>query len=409
MGFWNALSVLAPVAPAMSDAQDIRTQRTQDAAKFAQDQALNQAQLTVRQLAAQGDTQKNQDAQTIRNQLGVPLRSYTDANGSQHTVYFTKDGQTKDVQDTPSAGERLQSYISTLKQNGVKVTPEQEAAIAPGFFGQHMAVGAGAKPVTLKGPDGQPMGASFTNGRYFDANGDEVTNPVLWEKPVAPKATNPYLDWKAQNPNGTVDQYEAMIGRTRVNAAGGPGSWTVAEGADGGTTLYNSKTGETRQAPDGLHKSGYYTKNIAPLEAAKLNVTDYLNNGVYDGPGDLSLQHAFFTATQPSAGFRMTKIQQDTLQNSRGWLGGLEARARHAQTGEWYTPEQRKQIADAALSAIADKEKALQGIIPPKTPTPGGGSPQKFKVNDFFMQGGHKFKATAVDQNGKVTAADPVG
>jgi hypothetical protein len=177
--------VLAPIAPAMSDAQDIRTQRTQDAAKFASDQALSQAQLTVRQLAAQGDSQKNQEAQTVREQLGVPLRSYTDANGSQHTVYFTKDGQTKDIQDTPSASERLQSYISTLKQNGVKVTPEQEAAIAPGFYGQHTAVGAGAKPVTLKGPDGQPMGASFTNGRYFDANGDEVANPVLWEKPPA--------------------------------------------------------------------------------------------------------------------------------------------------------------------------------------------------------------------------------
>ena len=37
MSFWNALSVLAPVAPAMSDARDIRTDREQSAAKFASD------------------------------------------------------------------------------------------------------------------------------------------------------------------------------------------------------------------------------------------------------------------------------------------------------------------------------------------------------------------------------------
>jgi len=56
-GFLNALSFLAPVAPAMSDAQDIRTQRQQDAAKFASDEQLKQAQLTVQQLAAQGEQQ----------------------------------------------------------------------------------------------------------------------------------------------------------------------------------------------------------------------------------------------------------------------------------------------------------------------------------------------------------------
>ena len=389
-GFLQALSALAPIAPAMSDARDIRTQRERDAQTFQQDAALKQAQLTVQQIAAQGDTQKSQDAQTIREQLGVPLRSYTDANGSQHTVYFTKDGQTKDIQDTPSASERLQSYISTLKQNGVKVTPEQEAAIAPGFYGQHTAVGANAKPVTLKGPDGQPMGASFTDGIYFDAGGNEITNPVLWEKPVAPKTSSPYLDWKVQNPDGTVEQYEAMLGRTRVNTAGGPGSWTMAEGGDGGTVLYNSKTGETRQAPGGLHKSGYYAKNIAPLEAAKLNVQDYMSNGVFDGAGDLALQHAFFTATQPSSGFRMTKVQQDTLQFSRSWLGGVEARALHAQTGQWYTPEQRQQIAAAALSAIEDKEKSLQAQTPPAAPSsPNGASAPKTAADYLKSIGVH--------------------
>ena len=55
MSFWNALSVLAPVAPAMSDAKDLRTQREQEQQQFAQDQALRQAQLTAQKLAAQGE------------------------------------------------------------------------------------------------------------------------------------------------------------------------------------------------------------------------------------------------------------------------------------------------------------------------------------------------------------------
>ena len=58
MGFWNALSVLAPVAPALSDAQDIRTARQQDTAKFAQDQQLHDAQMTTQKMAAQEAQQR---------------------------------------------------------------------------------------------------------------------------------------------------------------------------------------------------------------------------------------------------------------------------------------------------------------------------------------------------------------
>ena len=106
-------------------------------------------------------------------------------------------------------------------------------------------------------------------------------------------------------------------------------------------------------------------KELPILDSTESQINDYVNNGVFDGPGDLALQHAFFTATQPSTGFRMTKVQQDTLQNSRSWLEGVKAKLYHATTGRWYTDEQVKQIAAAALSAIADKKKALQASIAP--------------------------------------------
>jgi hypothetical protein len=47
------------------------------------------------------------------------------------------------------------------------------------------------------------------------------------------------------------------------------------------------------------------------------------------------------------------------------------------------------------------------GRLPGRTGQ-GGGAPGTHKVGDPIMQGGHKFKVTAVDANGKVTAADPV-
>jgi len=82
----------------------------------------------------------------------------------------------------------------------------------------------------------------------------------------------------------------------------------------------------------------------------------------------------------------------------------------------------RNRTNPAAISAALDQyEKAAKTIqergtrrtvggVPQNAPAPraaqGGGG--KYKVGDTIVQGGHKFKATAVDQNGKVTAANPV-
>ena len=119
-------------------------------------------------------------------------------------------------------------------------------------------------------------------------------------------------------------------------------------------------------------------KQMPILEAAEGSVKDYMANKVFDGPGDLSLQHAFFTATQPSTGFRMTKVQQDMLQNSRSWKDSWEAKLRHVTTGQWYTDDQREKIAKAATDAIAEKKKVFQGIIsgaqPENAPASTGGA-----------------------------------
>jgi hypothetical protein len=175
------------------------------------------------------------------------------------------------------------------------------------------------------------------------------------------------------------------------------GTWTVAEGENGEPKLFNSKTGEMKEVPGGMHKSGFYAKQIAPIEAAGLNIKNYMENGVFDGPGDLSLQHEFFTATQPATGFRMTKVQQDILQGSQSWMNSVQAKVHHTLTGTWFSDEQRKQIAKAAQDAIAAKKQAIGagsqstgaspvgGLIKPKTGARPKGATMKVPGSDGKM------------------------
>jgi hypothetical protein len=159
---------------------------------------------------------------------------------------------------------------------------------------------------------------------------------------------------------------QERIERDHDKAQGALGSWSVVEGENGETKLLNNKTGQMQDAPAGLHKSGYYAKQVAPLEAATLNIKSYMDGGQFTGPGDLDLQHQYFTATQPATGFRMTKVQQDILAQSQSWVDSLQGKAYHLLHGTWFSDTQRKQISDEAQKAIAAKKQALN-VGGPKT------------------------------------------
>ena len=203
MGFWNALSVLGPVGPALSEAQDIRTQRTQDAAKAAQEAESHKAQMTIQQLAAEGARQQNaltardeQERQTVQQQLGIPLRKGKSEDGSNYTDYFTPTG-VKRVADTPSNEARFKNYIDSVEKLGVKLTPEQKEAIAPEFYG--VKPPPAAKFTPLPGAAGQPQPSSADpTGKSFvefgrDETGNIVSRPVeAGYKPPEPKPGTPH-------------------------------------------------------------------------------------------------------------------------------------------------------------------------------------------------------------------------
>jgi hypothetical protein len=149
----------------------------------------------------------------------------------------------------------------------------------------------------------------------------------------------------------------------RVSVNGG-GTWALDEDKNGKPILFNSKTGETKDAPD-VQKAGTAAKAQAaidkvnePVDAAMNYANDYLTRGTYTGSGDEALQEKFFELAKPSVGFRMTQPQIDLLQNSRSWINSAAAHLRHATTGTWFSDTQRKEIVQTMKDLGAAKKKS---------------------------------------------------
>ncbi len=145
------------------------------------------------------------------------------------------------------------------------------------------------------------------------------------------------------------------------------GTWSLDEDKDGNPTLFNSKTGETKSAPD-IQKSGTAAKAQAaldkvnqPVDAAMNYANDYLSNGRFTGSGDQALQEKFFELAKPSVGFRMTQPQIDLLQNSRSWMNSAAAHLRHATKGTWFSDDQRREIIQTMKDLAAAKKKSGPG------------------------------------------------
>jgi hypothetical protein len=165
------------------------------------------------------------------------------------------------------------------------------------------------------------------------------------------------------------------------------GTWTLDEDKDGNPVLFNSKTGESKGAPN-LQKAGTAARAAAaqekltePVNSAMGYANDYLKNGVFTGSGDEALQEKFFELAKPSTGFRMSQPQIDMLQNARSWMGGAEARARHALTGTWFSNQQRQQIVQTMNDLGQSKARVLAaGSQAPSTGSQANGWPSNISV-----------------------------
>lgn len=194
MGFWNALSALAPVAPAMSDAADLRTARQQDAAKFASDQALKEAQLTTQKLADQAEQQRiKQNAQPVM--IGEPQWDAT--KHSYQILTFDKNTGGLALKDAPGvdpSAAAAAKYAAAKKDykttTGQDLSPEEEQSL---FFQAYGYKPTAAKVTQLTGDAGKPYKGN--DGQYYvnakDSSGAIVQMPLGPNyNPPAPKASS---------------------------------------------------------------------------------------------------------------------------------------------------------------------------------------------------------------------------
>jgi hypothetical protein len=349
----------------------------------------------------------------------APLTNATPKGG---TVAADEQGklnaaQQTDDQKLAQAKKEIDSWASTLKASGVsddQVSVAKNEAIerAMGAMGNVLPKNSKLDiqgGILVGGTD--EHGRTFTNAQIQSGEGGPALKAMQDDFQKGEQAKTDTADKKAKEKQVEADKRQAEIEsrfERSLNAREqDKGTWEVVEGDKGQSQLMNSKTGEMRDAPGGMHKSGYFAKQIAPLEAASMNIDTYLEGKVYDGPGDLSLQHEFFTATQPSTGFRMTKVQQDILQGSQSWLDSWQAKAHHATTGTWFSDKQRQQIADAARQAIAAKKASLSGAtganpvagsIPKVGASPAGGG--NGPTQGAFGTAQHGGKTYWVDKDG---------
>lgn len=189
MGFFGALSALAQPGYQIAGAQDALRKQQEDS-------ALKQAQTSVHQMAAEGARQQNafaareeQERQTVRQQLGIPLRKHKDANGADYTDYWTPSG-VKSLPDAPSSEDRFKSYLDSAEKSGLKLTPEQKEALMPEFYGVKAPATLSYK--NIPGAAGQPQERVGSDGKktYVRMMYDPSTNSNV-EQPMPPGYTPP--------------------------------------------------------------------------------------------------------------------------------------------------------------------------------------------------------------------------
>jgi len=192
------------------------------------------------------------------------------------------------------------------------------------------------------GPNGEPLEIDEKTGNTRIATGAPGAKPTA--KPGNPQQET--YDSLIQSGMTPIQAYKKI--REKQPGTSNVGTWTIDEDKDGKPIMFNSKTGETRDAP-GVQKAGTKAKAdaaVAPVKQALDYANEYVPRTLHTGPGDEALMEKFFELAKPSTGFRMSQQQMDMLKNAQSWMGGLEAHLRHATTGTWFSDDQRKQIGE---------------------------------------------------------------
>ena len=248
MGFWNALSVLAPVAPAMSDAKDLRTSRDQQAQTFAQDTELKKAQVLAQQLAAE---RTQQEITQGKAPVAIPgTKNYYDPSQGSWMQPSLVNGEFKPVKipgEAPAAelNEAAKGLKDAFAAMGQEVPSGLLADLAyrtyggTGSFNAMSGLGV-PKAVTLADSEGKPFPATFWGGHYYDAQGGEISSPKTYEKP---STKTPTMKAGTINGKSAFAYYSSDKGAWIDSNTGEPVSNFIPQPSFAQTGLYGLDTG----------------------------------------------------------------------------------------------------------------------------------------------------------------------
>jgi hypothetical protein len=297
-------------------------------------------------LLGQANTALTQDVGNAQKEAQTASENATAQKTEAETPEVVPEAEARIGQENATAGHE-NAETANLQNPPAKFeeTPAGPMMIHPDGTAQHVTV------------DGKPIGA-----------------PIKLTYQTVDAADGPHVYGVNEQGQKVVDlgkHYE----RPAVNVnAGEKNLWSVPQ-PDGSKKVVELHPGD--KIPSGaVSLAGQSQQNSkegsadAPTISALKFANDYLKGGQYTGPSDEALQDQFFQMAKPSTGFRMNQAQIDQLHRMQSWVNSAKGAAYHAQTGTWFSPEQRKEI----VQTMNDLGKS-KGIQVPgdnsSGPTPG--------------------------------------
>lgn len=207
----------------------------------------------------------------------LPGTDYNNALQHQNRVQQLTELQARDAQDsadtTETALKQAQTGEAQAKTKALQNPTDKPDAVEfqqtdHGLMRIDKITGA-ATPVTYNGQTLQPKATAEKDAnlpqQYLDAiSSGDMKKAAMIKQVIHDTSTQPKIDVHAGEGGGNA------------------GTWALQEDSDGKPILFNGKTGEVRQAPPGLQKSGTFAKNAKPTadEQRRADLSENLNENL---------------------------------------------------------------------------------------------------------------------------------
>jgi hypothetical protein len=334
----------------------------------------------------------------LHNQVeGNQLTHRLNAEAEEESQNQSRDAGTQATQlaNAPEAQQRKNRLSDATAANIESETKDRDLAAAAG--------------PSLSTAYAHAVQDAVKNGR--DPSADPVVQHMAdaitaIQKQPATKEANPQqqtydsLIKGGMTPQQAYEKIREKPASVQVN----PGTWSMAEDAEGHPELFNSKTGEMKAAPPGMQKSGTFAKNTKPTadEQRRADLSENLNENLSTlrdivarrpelfGPlaGRWAELKQKFGSDDPDLGtlqtiqhqIGMAQISAHGMRSAQGIEGAGDSIMNHMHSG----PHALLAAIDAAQNSV----KTFSGDVENKG-KPAAGAPQSGQVeNGYRFKGG---------------------